>query len=438
MSAILIWLMVLMTVTLCAGIWIGPALIGTGVALMDMFTTRPTVKLVANWAFNVLTSSDIVSLPLFILMGELLFRTRLSQSLFSGIAPWMSFLPGRLLHTTVLGCSMFAAISGSSAATTQVVGRITLTELLRRGYDRGIAVGSLAGAGTLGFLIPPSIPMIIYAVLAEESLLRLFTAGFIPGFTLVFCFMLYMAVRALLNPSIVPEHDRRMSDWSWGDRFRSLVELGPVAFLIFTVLGTMYLGIASPSEAAAIGVIGAMAVAAWQRTLTLRTIKDVLLGSVQTTCMIGMIVLGAFIVGTVLANLRVPQFVSGEITSWNLSPFLLIAMLTVFYILLGTVLEGFSMIVLTLPIVLPIVLAAGFDKVWFGIFLILTIEMAQISPPVAFNLFVIQGITGDSQTYVAWKVIPFFAIMILFTGFITIFPAFVTFLPDILPKLLGN
>ncbi|HJQ58421.1 MAG TPA: TRAP transporter large permease subunit [Vineibacter sp.] len=438
MAAILTWLLVLMTVTLCAGIWIGPALIGTGVALMEMFTNRPTVRLVANWAFNVLTSSDIVSLPLFILMGELLFRTKLSQSLFSGIAPWMSFLPGRLLHTTVLGCSMFAAISGSSAATTQVVGRITLTELLRRGYDRGLAVGSLAGAGTLGFLIPPSIPMIIYAVLAEESLLRLFTAGFIPGFALAFCFMFYMAVRAILNPALVPEHDRRMSDWSWADRFRSLIDLGPVAFLIFMVLGTMYAGIASPSEAAAIGVIGAIAVAVWQRTLTWRAAKEVLLGSVQTTCMIGMIVLGAYVVGTVLANLRVPQFVSAEITAWNLSPFVLIAMLMLFYILLGTVLEGFSMIVLTLPIVLPIVLAAGFDKVWFGIFLILTIEMAQISPPVAFNLFVIQGITGDSQTYVAWKVIPFFIIMILFTAFITVFPAFVTFLPDILPKLLGT
>ncbi|QQS13558.1 MAG: TRAP transporter large permease subunit [Rhodospirillales bacterium] len=438
MGAILLALLVLMTVTLCVGIWIGPALIATGVVLLEAFTDRPTVRLIGTWAFNVLTSTDIVSLPLFILMGELLFRTRLSQSLFSGIAPWMGFLPGRLLHTTVIGCSMFAAISGSSAATTQVVGRITLTELLRRGYDKGIAVGSLGGAGTLGFLIPPSIPMIIYAVLAEESLLRLFTAGFIPGFALAGCFMAYIAIRAIMNPGVVPEEERRASRWTWGDRARSLVELGPVAFLIFTVLGTMYLGYASPSEAAAIGVVGALVVAAWQRTLTVPNLRDALLGSVQTTCMIGFIVLGAFVVGTVLANLRVPQYVSGAISSWNLPPFALIAMLVVFYVLLGTVLEGFSMIVLTLPIVLPVVMAAGFDKVWFGIFLILTIEMAQISPPVAFNLFVIQGITGDSQTYVAWKVVPFFLIMIGFTAFITVFPGFVTFLPDILPKLLGK
>ena len=220
MSAILTWLLVLMTATL----WIGPALLAVGVGLLELFTNRPTHKLIGAWAFNVLTSSDIVSLPLFILMGELLFRTRLSQSLFSGIAPWMSFLPGRLFHTTVIGCSMFAAISGSSAATTQVVGRITLTELLNRGYDKGLAVGSLAGAGTLGFLIPPSIPMIIYAVLAEESLLRLFTAGFLPGFALAGCFMGYMGLRSLLNPKLVPGDDH--TNWTWADRFRSLIELG--------------------------------------------------------------------------------------------------------------------------------------------------------------------------------------------------------------------
>jgi C4-dicarboxylate transporter, DctM subunit len=425
-TAILLWLLVLMTVTLMAGIWIGPALIGIGILMLDTFTSRPTMRQIALWSFNVLTSSEIVSLPLFILMGELLFRTRLSQSLFSGVAPWVSFLPGRLLHTTILGCSLFAAISGSSAATTQVVGRITLTELLRRGYDKGLAVGSLAGAGTLGFLIPPSIPMIIYAVLAEESLLRLFTAGFIPGVIVAGGFMLYIAACALIRPDVVPEHDRRVSDWTWVDRLRSLAELGPVAFLIFTVLGTMYLGIASPSEAAAIGVVGALMVAGWQRTLNWRSLRDSFLGTVQTTCMIGLIVLGAFIVGTVLANLRVPQFVSQEIASWQLSPFLLIMFLMVFYILLGTVLEGFSMIVLTLPIVLPVVQAAGFDKVWFGIFLILTIEMAQISPPVAFNLFVIQNLTGDSQTYVAWKVLPFFFIMVGFTVLITVLPGIVT------------
>jgi C4-dicarboxylate transporter DctM subunit len=432
MTAILLCLLALMAATLTAGIWIGPALIGIGVIMLDMFTSRPTMRQIALWSFNILTSSEIVSLPLFILMGELLFRTRLSQSLFAGIAPWVGFLPGRLLHTTILGCSLFAAVSGSSAATTQVVGRITLTELLGRGYDKGLAVGSLAGAGTLGFLIPPSIPMIIYAVLAEESLLRLFMAGFIPGIIVAGGFMFYIIVSALIRPTIVPERERRASEWTWRDRLRSLAQLGPVAFLIFSVLGTMYLGIASPSEAAAIGVLGALAVAGWQRTLNWRSLRESFLGTVQTTCMIGLIVLGAFIVGTVLANLRVPQFVSSAITSWQLPPFLLIMFLMGFYVLLGTVLEGFSMIVLTLPIVLPVVQAAGFDKVWFGIFLILTIEMAQISPPVAFNLFVIQNLTGDSQTYVAWKVLPFFAVMIGFTVLITIFPAIVTWPPDVL------
>ncbi len=430
MTVALTWLLTLLTVTLLAGIWIGPALIGIGVVMLETLTNRPTTRLIGIWSYNVLTTSEIVSLPMFILMGELLFRTRLSQSLFSGIAPWVAFLPGRLLHTTILGCSMFSAISGSSAATTQVVGRITLTELLRRGYDKGIAVGSLAGGGMLGFLIPPSIVMIIYAVLAEESLLRLFTASFLPGFIVAGGFMAYIAVCALLRPEIVPEHDRRVSEWTRADRLRSLAELGPVAFLIFTVLGTMYLGFASPSEAAAIGVVGALLVAAHQRTLNWKSLRESCLGTVQTTCMIGLIVLGAFIVGTVLANLRLPQFISQQIGSWQLPPFLLIMFLMMFYIVLGTVLEGFSMIVLTLPIVLPLVQGAGYDKVWFGVFLTLTIEMAQVSPPVAFNLFVIQNLTGDSQTYVAWKVLPFFLIMVSFTILITVFPGIVTWPAD--------
>ena len=244
--------------------------------------------------------------------------------------------------------------------------------------------------------------------------------------------MSYIAVCALLKPEIVPEHDRRVSDWTRADRLRSLGELGPVAFLIFMVLGTMYLGVASPSEAAAIGVVGALLVAASQRTLDWRSLREACLGTVQTTCMIGMIVLGAFIVGTVLANLRLPQFISQEIGAWQLPPFLLIMFLMLFYILLGTVLEGFSMIVLTLPIVLPLVQAAGYDKVWFGVFLTLTIEMAQVSPPVAFNLFVIQNLTGDSQSYVAWKVLPFFLIMCGFAILITIFPAIVTWPADFL------
>ena len=432
MTIVLLTLLGLLSATLLVGIWIGPALIGIGIVMLDLFTSRPTMRQIGLWSFNVLTSSEVVSLPLFILMGELLFRTRLSQSLFTGIAPWVGFLPGRLLHTTILGCSLFSAISGSSAATTQVVGRITLTELLRRGYNKDIAVGSLAGGGMLGFLIPPSIPMIIYAVLAEESLLRLLTASFLPGFIVAGSFMTYIAIRALMRPDIVPEHDRRISEWSWADKLKSLVELGPVAFLIFTVLGTMYLGIASPSEAAAIGVVGALLVAVLQRALTWESLKEACLGTVQTTCMIGLIVLGAFIVGTVLANLRLPQFISGAISSWNLAPFALIMLLMVFYIVLGTVLEGFSMIVLTLPIVLPVVLAAGFDKVWFGVFLILTIEMAQVSPPVAFNLFVIQNLTGDSQTYVAWKVLPFFLIMCGFGILITLVPGIVTWPADYL------
>jgi tripartite ATP-independent transporter DctM subunit len=417
---------------LAGGIWIGLTLGATGAVLLAIFRNIPLDKLLAQYAWNILTTQELLALPMFILMGEILFQSRLSRSLFQGLAPWAGLLPGRLLHVNVVGCSIFAAISGSSAATTQVVGRMALAELLKRGYSKDIAIGSLAGAGTLGFLIPPSNIMIIYGVLGDVSVLKLFTAGFIPGFLLAGCFMAWVMIHTTLRPGLGPETERDLRNLSMLDRIRALKELAPAMFLIASVLGSMYGGLATPSESAAVGVLGALIVAALQGGLTLKALRDIAMGSVLTCSMIAMILLGASILGSAAAFLGIPRAIADFVAGMGLSPFMLIVALIIFYLILGCFLDGFSMIVLTLPIVLPIVKQAGFDPVWFGIFLVLVVEMAQITPPVGFNLFVIQGLTDDGLGYIAKVTLPYLIIMILFTLALTVFPQVVLFLPRVL------
>jgi C4-dicarboxylate transporter DctM subunit len=417
---------------LAGGLWIGLTLGATGAVMLALFRNIPLDKLLAQYAWNILTTQELLALPLFIVMGEILFRTRLSQSLFQGLAPWAGLLPGRLLHVNVVGCSIFAAISGSSAATTQVVGRMALAELLKRGYAKDIAVGSLAGAGTLGFLIPPSNIMIIYGVLGDVSIIKLFTAGFIPGFMLAGCFMAWVMIHTTLRRDLVPDAERALRHIPMAARLRALKDLAPAIFLIAAVLGSMYGGIATPSEGAAVGVLGALIVAGAQRELSARALRDIAIGSVLTCSMIAIILLGASILGSAAAFLGIPRAIADFVASLGLSPFMLILALIVFYLILGCFLDGFSMIVMTLPIVLPIVKQAGFDEVWFGIFLVLVVEMAQITPPVGFNLFVIQGLTGDGLGYIARVTLPYLVIMIAFTIFITAFPGIPLWLPAVL------
>jgi tripartite ATP-independent transporter DctM subunit len=429
MLVVVVTMFALLFGLLAGGLWIGLTLGLTGVTLLALFRDVPIDRLLPQYAWNILTTQELLALPLFIIMGELLFRTRLSRSLFQGLAPWAGLLPGRLLHVNIIGCSIFAAISGSSAATTQVVGRISLNELTRRGYSKDIAIGSLAGAGTLGFLIPPSNIMIIYGVLGDVSVLKLFTAGFIPGFLLAGCFMVWVMIHTALRRDLVPASERALRDLPWIERLSSLKDLGPAILLIVCVLGSIYGGLATPSEAAAVGVAGAVVVALLQGGLTLQGARDVLMGSVQTCSMIALIVLGASILGSAAAFLGIPGAIAVFVKGLQLSPFMLIVVLIAFYLVLGCFLDGFSMIVMTLPIVLPIVKTAGFDPVWFGIFLVLVVEMAQITPPVGFNLFVIQGLTEDGLGYIARVTLPYLAIMVLFTLLITLFPDIALWLP---------
>ena len=429
MLEVVLTMFVVLFAFLAGGLWIGWTLAVTGTVLLAIFRDIPLDKLLAQYTWNILTTQELLALPLFIIMGEILFRTRLSQTLFRGLSPWAALLPGRLLHVNVIGCTIFAAISGSSAATTQVVGRISLTELLKRGYSKDVAVGSLAGAGTLGFLIPPSNIMIIYGVLGDVSIAKLFTAGFIPGALLAACFMAWIMIYTTLKPELVPEAERKVRIATAAEFLTSLRDLGPAVFLILCVLGSMYGGLATPSEAAAVGVLGALIVAGIQRELSLPALRAIAIGSVQTCAMIALIVLGASILGSAAAFLGIPAAVAGFVSSLGLSSFMLIVALIVFYLILGCFLDGFSMIVMTLPIVMPIVKAAGFDPIWFGVFLVLVVEMAQITPPVGFNLFVIQGLTEDGLGYIARVSLPFLSIMVFFTMLLALFPDIALWLP---------
>jgi tripartite ATP-independent transporter DctM subunit len=392
------------------------------------FADAPLAQILATTYWGSSASWGLSSLPLFILMGELLYRTRLAQDVFEGLAPWMRLLPGRLVHANVVGCGIFAAVSGSSAATAATIGRITIPQLLRRGYDRDLTLGSLAGAGTLGLLIPPSIVMIVYGVAAEVSIGHLFVAGVVPGLLLMALFSGYIAARSAWGREALSDAgDERLAGWA--DVRLSLRKLMPVVLLIGGVIATIYAGVATPTEAAAFGVTGALVISRATGSLSRPSLMESLRGAVKTTSMIGLILASAAVLSTAMAFLGIPRSIAAAIGAWGLGPHGLIFALTLLYIVLGCFLDGISMIVLTTAVLLPIVKAAGIDLVWFGIFLILVVEMSCITPPVGFNLFVVQGLTGQSIGTVSRAAVPFFLLMIAAVAIITAFPDVVLALP---------
>jgi len=366
-------------------------------------------------------------LPLFIWMGDILFRTRLSADMFVSLAPWMSNLPGRLLQTNVVGCAIFAAISGSSAATCATIGKITIPELKRRNYPENMVIGSLAGAGTLGLLIPPSIIMIVYGIAADVSIAKLFIAGIVPGIMLALLFMGYVGIWALLNPQTIPPSDISMR---LIDKVKGSTGLIPAVLLIGLVLGSIYGGIATATESAALGVLGALLLSWLQGSLDRETFVASLLGATRTSAMIMLILAGSAFLSLAMGFTGLPRELAQFIRALELPPLALIAMLTVFFIVLGCFLDGISMVVLTMAVLLPMVQAAGLDLIWFGIFIVLVVEMAQVTPPVGFNLFVLQGLTGHSIVHVSRAAFPFFLLMVVAVGLIVAFPGIVTFLPS--------
>ncbi|MBL0147232.1 MAG: TRAP transporter large permease subunit [Ideonella sp.] len=409
-----------------SGVWIGLTLSGVAWIGMQLFSSRPAGDAMAVTIWGSSSSWTLTALPLFIWMGEILFRTRLSNDMFRGLAPWVQALPGRLLHTNVVGCAIFAAVSGSSAATCATIGKMTLPELQRRGYPDDISVGSLAGAGTLGLLIPPSIIMIVYGVSADVSIAQLFMAGVLPGIMLATLFSGYLVLWALLNPGRVPPADPPMRFMQKLYESRHLI---PVMALIAAVLGSIYAGIATATEAAGVGVLGSLLLSAAQGSMNWKTFRDSLLGGTRLYCMIAMILAGASFLTLAMGYIGLPRHLAEWIGTLGLSPFGLIMVLMVFYVVLGCFLDGISMVVLTMGVILPTVQKAGIDLLWFGIFIVLVVEMAQITPPVGFNLFVLQGMTKREIGWIAKVTLPFFFLMAIGVALIWFFPQIVTVLP---------
>jgi tripartite ATP-independent transporter DctM subunit len=419
-------LIALLFLLLGSGIWIGLSLVGVAWIGMQAFTTRPVGDAMAVTIWGSASSWTLTALPLFLWMGEILFRTKLSEDMFRGLAPWMERLPGRLLHTNIIGCTIFAAVSGSSAATAATIGKMTLPELAKRGYPEGITIGSLAGAGTLGLLIPPSIIMIVYGVTAEVSIAQLFIAGVLPGIFLAALFMGYVMIWSLTHPGAIPPVERHTSFVQKVQASRHLI---PVMLLIAAVLGSIYAGVATATEAAAFGVVGSLAISAVQGSLSKKTFTESLLGATRLYCMIALILAGASFLTLAMGYIGLPRHLAEWIGGLDLPPLALIVALMVFYIVLGCFLDGISMVVLTMSVILPTVTKAGLDLIWFGIFLVIVVEMAQITPPVGFNLFVLQGMTGRQITWIAKHTVPMFVLMIGAVLAIWFFPEIVTWLP---------
>ncbi len=427
--AISVALFAVLLILLAGGVWIAIAMgVVAWLGLAFFTTSPPEVNLFqAFWGSN--ASWTLAALPLFVWMGEILFRTRLSDEMFEGLAPWLGWLPGRLMHVNIFGCGIFAAVSGSSSATCATIAKVALPELIRRGYDEKTCLGSLCGAGTLGLLIPPSIIMIVYAVAAEVSILKMFVAGVLPGVLLVLLFSGYIVVWALLNPEKTPSQVESLPLREKLHRSRNLI---PCLVLIIFVMGAMFTGYATATEAAAFGVLGALAIAAWSRSLTRANFWSSLMGATRLSCMILFILAGAAFLSSCMAFTGIPRALAQWVTSLGASPYALIAVLALIYLLLGTALDGISMIVLTTSIVLPMIEAAGFDLIWFGIFIVLLVEIAELTPPLGFNLFVLQTMSGRDSNYVAWASIPFFCMMVLALLVVVAFPTVATWLPDAL------
>lgn len=414
-------------ILLGAGLWVAFALTATGLAALAFFSSIPVGDSLATSFYGASVSWELAALPMFIWMGEVLFRSRLSEQMFTGIAPWVGRVPGRLLHTNIIGCGIFAAISGSSAATAATIGKMSVPELTRRGYDRKQILGTLAGSATLGLLIPPSIILIVYGVATEQSIARLFVAGILPGLLLMLLFASYVGIWSKLNPAGVPAEAEETLPLA--EKIRRSRPLIPVVLLIVGVIGSIYAGLASPTESAAVGVALAHLLSWRGGSLNRGTFAEALMGTVKTSTMIAFILVGAHFLTVSMGFTGIPRELASWINTLSLSPYMLLLALTVFFILLGCFLDGISVVVLTTSVILPMVQAAGIDPLWFGIYLVIVVEMSQITPPVGFNLFVIQGLTGENIFRVAMAALPYFLLLLAGVLLITVFPEIVTYLP---------
>lgn len=425
--ALSIILLVLLFAMLGAGVWVAFSLMGVGIAAMVLFSNAPLGLVMATTIWGHSNSWALAALPLFIWMGEILFRSKLSDDMFTGLSPWMNRLPGRLLHVNIFGCGIFAAVSGSSAATAATIGKLSIPELSQRGYPEKLMIGTLAGSATLGLLIPPSIILIVYGVATEQSIARLFIAGVLPGLLLVALFVGYVVVWALLNRDQLPDEAFEFSFLEKLHRSRRLI---PVVLLIGGVIGSIYAGIASPTDAAAVGVVLALVLSWHSGSLNRKTFAEGLMGATKTSCMIAFILAGASFLTVAMGFTGIPRILAEWIGDMNLSTYALLAALTVFFIIMGMFLDGISVVVLTTSVIMPMVQQVGIDPLWFGIFVVIVVEMSQITPPVGFNLFVLQSLTGRNILVIARAALPFFVLMLVALAIIVAVPGIVTYLPN--------
>ncbi len=417
-----------------SGIWVALSMIGVSAIGMMLFTSRPVGDAMATTIWGTSSSWTLTALPLFVWMGEILFRTKLSENLFKGLSPWMQKLPGGLIHVNVVGCALFAAISGSSAATVATVGKMSIPELRKRNYPEKILLGSLAGSGTLGLLIPPSIILIIYGVAVQESIAKLFIAGIIPGIMIALIFMSYVIIWSLIHKKEMP---KIIEEYSFLEKIKRSRQLLPIILLISAVIGSIYTGVATATEAASLGVVGALILSYFQKSLNLETFRSSLLGATKTSCMIAFILAGSTFLSLAMGFTGLPRNLAIWIQNMDLSPYVLIIVLTIFYIILGMFLDGISAVVLTMAIIEPMIRQAGFDMIWFGIFLVIVVEMAQITPPVGFNLFVLQGMANKDMGYIAKSAFPLFLLMVLAVILVVIFPEIALWMPEQMVKNLN-
>jgi C4-dicarboxylate transporter DctM subunit len=420
----------LLAIFLASGLWIGPSLFLTSWIAITLFTKFPAMNILGSVLWNNVNSSSLMALPLFIMMGEILAKTKISDDLFEGLSPWLAGLPGGLLHLNVVACAIFAAITGSVNATTATVGKITIPEFRRRGYSEKLSIGSLTASGTLGILIPPSVPMLIYGVAANCSIGKLFIAGVVPGVVLMFIFCVYIGIASKVTndaSSVKPE-----KKYTWGEKFRSLPKVLPVVILIAFVLGSIYAGWTTPTEAAAVGVIGSLLLGLLTRCMTPKLFFDCVVGAVKTNCMVMLILIGASFFSVSLGFLNLPKWISATIVSFGAGKYTVLALMTIVYLILGCLVDGYSMIVMTVPMFLPLAQTYGMDPIWFGIFIVLLVQIANITPPVGFNLFLVTGLADESIGFISRSVMPFIVIIVVFAFLLAAFPQIVLFLPNLM------
>ncbi len=409
---------------LAIGFWVGLALLVTGIVGLAVMGAPNIGGLIAGTLFSSIDSWPLTALPLFLLMGEILFSSRVSEDLFRGLAPLVKRLPGQLLHINILGSGILAAIVGSSGVCCATVGRISLPELSRRHYDEQLSIGTLTGSGTLGLLIPPSIMMIVYGIATQTSVARLFLAGVVPGLVMIVLFMGYVVVWSLWHRDKAPRAEAADTT-----RLRDVARIiAPVTLIVF-VIGSIYGGYATPTESAAIGVAGAVLLAAFQNALSWATLFESLMTAVRNSALILLIIAGAAVLSSALAYAQIPAAAAQLVADMHLDRIELLLALTILYVALGCFLEGVSMIVLTVSVVVPMVKTVGIDPVWFGIFVVVVVEIAQITPPIGFNLFILQAMTGRDIASITRASLPFLFLMLFSLVLFTAMPGLVLFLP---------